>query len=72
MGEEVICKEDKVEFKKKKKKKKKFLVDISNRVVNSEDLNSDYNNDCKKLIIINGSSKSEEYEFSKLFVNGLS
>lgn len=70
MGEEVICKEDKVEF--KKKKKKKCLINISNRVVISEDLNSDYNKDCKKLIIINGSNKREEYEFSKLFVNGLS
>lgn len=72
MGEEFTCKEDKVESKKKKKKKKKSLVDISNRAVNSEDSNSDHNNDCKKLTITNGSSKSEEHESSKSLVNGSS
>lgn len=70
LGEEVTCKEDKVESKKKKKKKKKSLLDISNRAVNSEDSNSDHNNDCKKLTITNGSSKSEEHESSKSLVNG--
>ena len=72
LGEEFTCKEDKVESKKKKKKKKKSLVDISNRAVNSEDSNSDHNNDCKKLTITNGSSKSEEHESSKSLVNGSS
>lgn len=70
LGEEVTCKEDKVES--KKKKKKKSLVDFSNRAVISEDSNSDHNNDCKKLTITNGSNKNEEHQSSKSLVNGLS
>lgn len=70
LGEEVTCKEDKVES--KKKKKKKSLVDISNRAVISEDSNSDHNKDCKKLTITNGSNKREEHESSKSLVNGSS
>ena len=70
LGEEVTCKEDKVES--KKKKKKKSLVDISNTAIISEDSNSDHNDECKKLTITNGSNKSEEHESRKSLVNGSS
>ena len=63
LGEEVTCKDDKVES--KKKKKKKSLVGVSNRDTISEDSNSDHNDDCKKLTITN---KSEEHESSKSLV----